>query len=59
MEVELTSGDFETGSLPVASNIWPNKIFTAFKPTILSQAGKISSKKYTEVIELIFKLIST
>lgn len=58
MEVELTNSDFATGSLPVTSNIRPNKIFTAFKPTILNTAGKISSKKYAEVIEGIIKLIS-
>jgi mRNA interferase MazF len=58
MQVALANGDFETGSLPVVSNIRPNKIFTAFRPTILNTAGKISAKKYSEVIEVITRLIA-
>ena len=58
MEVGLLAGDFETGGLPVVSNIRPNKIFTAFKPTIVNTAGKISGKKYEEVIEVVTRLIS-
>jgi mRNA interferase MazF len=58
LEVELINSDFETGNLPVASNIRPNKIFTASKPTILNTAGKVSAKKYAEVILVITKLIS-
>lgn len=58
MEVELLNSDFESGSLPVGSNIRPNKIFTVFKPVILHNAGKISESKYADVIGVITKLIS-
>lgn len=57
-EVHLQASDFETGNLPVASNIRPNKIFTAERKTILSSKGKISTAKFNEVTATIAKLIS-
>lgn len=58
-EVELNSTGFTTGSLPVVSNIRPNKIFTAARPTILKTQGHITDTKYQEVylkLENLFKL---
>ncbi len=57
LEVPLNNSDFETGNLPVNSNIRPNKIFTTHKPGIIRSAGTISQKKYDEVIDAITKLI--
>ena len=57
-EVTLNNSDFEKGSLPVNSNIRPNKIFTAHKSSILRSAGTVSQKKYDEVVEAIAKLIA-
>jgi mRNA interferase MazF len=56
-EIELKESDFESGKLPLASNIRPNKIFTANRNNIISVAGKISINKYQKVIEQIFELI--
>ncbi|HLG33714.1 MAG TPA: type II toxin-antitoxin system PemK/MazF family toxin [Bacteroidia bacterium] len=57
-QVSLEVSDFEKGSLPVASHVRPNKIFTADKSIILSKAGKISAAKFQEVTAVILKLIS-
>lgn len=57
-EVPLTSGDFSTGRLPVASHIRPNKVFTADRRIIRSVAGKVSDAKYQEVVTRITALIS-
>lgn len=55
--VPLSDADFETGGLPVASNIRPNKIFTADVNTIISNAGHVSSDKHKDVVENIISLI--
>lgn len=48
--ISLDARDFESGKLPVPSNIRPNKIFTADKQTIVGVAGRISDRKYESVI---------
>ena len=58
MEVSLSSGDFASGGLPVASNIRPNKIFTADRRSLVAVAGKVSDSKYREVVERIVTLIT-
>lgn len=58
LELPLTEADFDNGRLPIASNIRPNKIFTADKRIIRNVAGRISDAKYEEVAEQIFKLIA-
>ena len=58
IEINLRKEDFDSGELTVESNIRPNKIFTADKKNVISIAGKISSQKYSEVINQISKLIS-
>jgi mRNA interferase MazF len=57
IEIPLEEDDFDSGNLPVSSNIRPNKIFTADKRTIVGQAGHISSAKYDSVVKVISKLI--
>lgn len=57
-EVNLSDTDFSSGMLPVQSNIRPNKLFTADKKSIISVAGKISDKKFREVVSQIVNLIS-
>lgn len=57
-EVSLSASDFATGGLPVASNIRPNKLFTADKATLLGVAGTISAGRYQEVVRSIVALIS-
>ena len=57
-EVSLSAADFSAGGLPVASNIRPNKLFTADKSTLLGVAGTISPARYQEVVRSIVALIS-
>lgn len=58
LEVPLAEADFDSGRLPIASHVRPNKIFTADKRIIRYVAGRISVAKYTEVAQQIIKLIS-
>lgn len=58
LESDLALSDFVSGRLPVASNIRPNKIFTADKRLVLSVAGNTSDDKYREVVSRIVLLIS-
>lgn len=57
-EVSLATSDFETGRLPIASNIRPNKVFTADRRIIRSVAGKVNPDKYREVARRIAELVS-
>lgn len=57
-EVSLDANEFENGSLPIPSNIRPNKIFTAEKATLLSVKGTISETKYKEVYAVLTKLFA-
>lgn len=56
--IVLDEIDFETGRLPVASNIRPNKIFTAERTTIVDIAGKITDAKYDTVVDAVLKLVN-
>ncbi|MDR3324465.1 MAG: type II toxin-antitoxin system PemK/MazF family toxin [Spirochaetaceae bacterium] len=53
----LDGTDFIHGSLPVASFIRPNKIFTADKSLVLYTAGHLSDAKTTEVINAVVAII--
>ncbi len=55
--IALNSSDFVGGSLSVASNIRPNRLFTADKKIIAYTTGRISQVKYQEVINAIIDLI--
>src|SRR5580698_10096824 len=55
--VEITNADFVTGSLPVASNIRPTRIFTADKNIIIRKAGTLNplvTKKITGTLITLF-----
>lgn len=58
LEVPLADQDFETGRLPIASHIRPNKVFTADRRIIRYVAGKVSDAKYREVADRIVQLVS-
>lgn len=57
LEVALSVNDFASGSLPLSSNIRPNKVFTADKRSLYSVSGKVSDGKYEEVVRKIMELI--
>jgi mRNA interferase MazF len=57
--VSLEISDFETGSINKASNIRPNRIFTADEHIILYRAGHIAAVKLDDVISNLIRLIRT
>ena len=56
--VSLRKTDFITGSLSVASNIRPNRIFTADKNIILYKVGHIKENKTKEIIQKITEVVN-
>jgi len=52
--VSLASNDFAEGSLPVISNIRPNRIFTADKNIIVKRSGTVK----IEVIQKVVKVVT-
>jgi mRNA interferase MazF len=55
--VSLDTADFASGSLPVASYIRTNKIFTAAKAMILRSAGTLAKAKIDAVIDSLVQLL--
>jgi mRNA interferase MazF len=49
--------DFETGTLKQASNVRPNRIFTADSSIILYSVGHLKPKKTNEIIEKIVEIV--
>jgi len=54
--VNLNESDFIEGSLNLASNIHPNRIFTADKRIICYKVGSVSEEKLKEVQTKIFNI---
>jgi len=48
IKVKVT--DFKEGSLPVESNIRPNRLFTADRNIILYKAGHVHQEKVSQVV---------
>jgi mRNA interferase MazF len=57
--IPLVDRDFTTGSLRQASNIRPNRIFTADSKIILYRAGVVSPTKLREVTAKIVEILNT
>lgn len=55
--VPIDAKNFLSGSLPVASNIRPSRIFTADKSIILKKAGTLTPTTYNKVVNIIHSLI--
>lgn len=55
--VSIREDDFENGGLKQASNVRPNRIFTADKSIILYRAGRLNPQKLKEVIQSIVRII--
>jgi mRNA interferase MazF len=55
--IPLDAADFTLGSLPVPSNIRPNRIFTADKNLIIKSVGQISDVLYEDVYKVISNLL--
>lgn len=57
--VPLADPDFASGGLRQASNIRPNRLFTAESSIILHRAGRISAAKIQEVLAKLVQILST
>jgi mRNA interferase MazF len=55
--IKLKSADFTSGSLPVESNIRPNRLFTADRHIILYKVGSLSREMINEVINRTINII--
>ncbi|MCH8127702.1 type II toxin-antitoxin system PemK/MazF family toxin [candidate division KSB1 bacterium] len=53
----LENSDFETGSLKQASNVRPNRIFTADKSIVLYKIGQLRKAKTKLVIKKIVEIL--
>lgn len=56
--IPLTEADFVQGGLPDASNIRPNRLFTADATLIVRTAGRLSAAKIAEVVAAIVRIVS-
>lgn len=55
--VPLDDKEFATGSLKQASNIRPNRIFTAENRIILYQVGALTTEKLSQVVERVIEIV--
>lgn len=55
--VPLTVADFVKGSLPVASNIRPTRIFTADKRIIIKTSGTVAPIIIQRVVQVIIDIL--
>ena len=56
--IPLTDKDFASGSLRQASNVRPNRVFTADSNIILYRAGGITSDKLQQVRNRLVEILS-
>ncbi len=57
--VPLADSDFASGGLRQASNIRPNRLFTAESSIVLYRAGTIGAAKIQEVLTKLVQILST
>ncbi len=55
--ISLEDSDFQSGSLKQASNIRPNRLFTADSHIVLYRVGNLSPEKINTVINKIVEII--
>jgi len=55
--ISIDDVDFESGSLKQASNIRPNRLFTADNQIILYRLGSIKKEKLTQLIQKVIEII--
>lgn len=56
--IPIMDEDFSLGSLPVKSNIRPNRIFTADKNIVIKKVATINNEAVKVVIQKIINLLS-
>ena len=57
--IALDANDFSDGSLRVASNIRPNRLFTADSQLVLYRVGGVTQAKLQEVVDAIIQIVSS
>jgi mRNA interferase MazF len=57
--ITLSASDFVFGSLPVASFIRANRVFTGDSGLIKRTAGRVSQKKLQEVIDKLVEILNS
>lgn len=55
--VPINDNDFQTGGLKQASNVRPNRIFTADHQIVLYRIGRLKPNKLNQIIESVIKII--
>lgn len=57
--IPLTDHDFTSGGLRQASNVRPNRLFTAESSIILYRAGTINGAKMQDILAKLVQILST
>lgn len=55
--IAFNNSDLASGTISMASNIRPNRLFTADKKLIAYTLGRVSPKKYRAVVQTIVDMI--
>ena len=55
--IKLEKGDFNEGSLPVESNVRPNRLFTADRNIVLYKIAQLNHGKIDKIITKIIDII--
>ena len=58
VSIEIDPGDVSGGSLNVASNVRPNKLFTADESIVLYKIGALKADKLMAVITKVIRIFS-
>ena len=56
--IGINDVDFEEGSLKRASNVRPNRLFTADSRIILYRAGHLKSERVGDVVQIIIDILN-
>ena len=57
MAIKLRAADFEIGSLPIESNVRPNRLFTADRHIILYKVGHLQGDKIDQIVDHTVEII--
>jgi mRNA interferase MazF len=55
--IQLEDGDFAQGGLNLASNVRPNRVFTADTRIVLYRVGSLRPSKLTEVVDRVVAIL--
>lgn len=55
--IPLDKDDFDSGELKQASNVRPNKLFTADNHIVLYRIGRLKSPKFDDILDKIISIV--